>query len=59
MTISAVQMQPGKNERERERREKERGYYVAHFSRGVSLRALNPERRNIRARFVYELSVHV
>lgn len=56
MTISAVQMQPGKKERERER--EERGYYVAHFSRGVSLtEPSNPERRNIRARFVYELSV--
>ena len=44
MTISAVQMQPGKNEKERER-ERGRGYYVAHFSRGVSLSPSPPTRK--------------
>lgn len=47
----------GQNETEG-KREKRKGVHVAHFSR-ESLRALQPERRNIRARFVYEWSVHV
>lgn len=41
-----------------EKREKRKGVHVAHFSR-ESLRALQAERRNIRARFVYKWSVHV
>lgn len=62
MTMRVAADAAAENEKEGERGgkagAKEKGVHVAHFPR-ESQRALEPERRNIRARFVRKWSVHV